>query len=225
MDYQKIIRRLKSKTNPKNVEGMAKFGIRPNSKVLGISIYEIRKIAKEIGTNHQLAIKLWNSKLHEAKLLAGMVDDPRKVTDQQMETWVKDFDSWDIVDQTCSNLIDKTPMAYRKAFEWPKRDKEFVKRAGFVLMATLSVHDKKASDAKLEKFFPVILDGATDERNFVKKAVNWALRQIGKRNKNLNKKAIKLAKEIEKIDSKSARWIAKDALRELTGERMQNKFK
>jgi 3-methyladenine DNA glycosylase AlkD len=194
---------------------MARFGIKPKTQILGVSIYEIRKIAKKLGSEHRLALKLWSSKIHEARLLAGMIDKPNKVTEKQIEKWASDFDSWDIVDQTCSNLFDKTPFAYKKAFEWSKRKEEFVKRAGFVLMATLSVHDKKATDAKLAKFFTAIKRGATDERNFVKKAVNWALRQIGKRNKNLNKKAIMLAREIDKIDSKSARWIAKDALREL----------
>ena len=142
-----------------------------------------------------------------------------------METWVKDFDSWDVCDQVCSNLFDKTPFAYRKAIEWSKREEEFVKRAGFVLMATLSVHDKKADNKKFEQFFPIIKRESNDNRNFVKKAVNWALRQIGKRNLSLNKKAIKTAKEIQKMDSKSARWIASDALRELTSEKIQKRLK
>ena len=142
-----------------------------------------------------------------------------------METWVKDFDSWDICDQVCSNLFDKTPFAYRKVIEWSNREEEFVKRAGFVLMATLSVHDKKADDKKFEQFFPIIKREANDNRNFVKKAVNWALRQIGKRNISLNKKAIKTAKEIQKMDSKSAKWIASDAIRELTNEKIQKRLK
>ena len=141
-----------------------------------------------------------------------------------MEGWLKDFDSWDIVDQICSNLFDQTPYAWQKAVEWTEKEKEFEKRSGFVLMACLSVHDKKTEDKKFEKFFPLIKKHSTDERNFVKKAVNWALRQIGKRNLILNKKAIKLAKEIEKIDSKSAHWIAKDALRELTSEKVRDRL-
>ena len=224
MQYKEIIKKLKSLANPKNVEGMARFGINPNN-TLGISVYVVRDIAKKIGKNHKLTKQLWDSKIHEAKLLAGFIDIPEKVTEKQMERWVKDFDSWDICDQLCSNLFDKTPFAYKKAFEWSKRKEKFVKRAGFVLMATLSVHDKKAEDKKFEKFFPLIKKHSIDERNFVKKAVNWALRQIGKRNINLNKKAIKIAKEIKKIDSRSAKWIASDALRELTSDKVQKRLK
>jgi len=143
------------------------------------------------------------------------MDDPRQVTEDQMEAWVKDFNSWDICDQVCSNLFDRTSFAYRKALEWVRRDEEFVKRAGYLLMAALAVHDKKASDEVFLTFLPIINDGATDERNFVKKAVNWALRQIGKRKAKLNRTAIKAAEEIRKINSKSARWIASDALRDL----------
>jgi 3-methyladenine DNA glycosylase AlkD len=146
------------------------------------------------------------------------------VTEKQMESWVKDFDSWDICDQCCSNLFDKTKFAHKKAIEWSKRREEFVKRAGFVLMATLAVHDKEAGDKEFLKFLPIIIREATDDRNFVKKAVNWALRQIGKRNSALNKIAIQTAKEIQKIDSKSAKWIASDAIRELTSEAVQKKL-
>lgn len=224
MTYKQIVKHLNSLANPKNVKGMARFGIRPKTQILGVSIYDIRKIAKKLGGNHQLALKLWSSKIHEARLLAGMIDEPEKVAEKQMEKWASDFDSWDIVDQTCSNLFGRTPFAYKKAFVWSKRKEEFVKRAGFVLMATLSVHDKKATDAKLSKFFPAIKREAIDERNFVKKAVNWALRQAGKRNKKLNKESIKLAREIEKMDSKSAKWIAKDALRELTSKNVQKRL-
>jgi len=141
-----------------------------------------------------------------------------------MEHWVKDFDSWDVCDQVCSNLFDKTKFAYRKAIEWSKINEEFIKRAGFVLMATLAVHDKEADNQKFIRFLPIIKREATDERNFVKKAVNWALRQIGKRNSALNKIAIQTAKEIQKIDSKSAKWIVSDALRELTSETVRKKL-
>lgn len=214
MNSKEIIVQLKKQANAKNVAGMARFGINPHN-TLGISVYVIRDIAKKIGKNHKLAQELWDSKIHEARLLAGFIDELEKVTEKQMEKWVKDFDSWDICDQVCSNLFDKTPFAYKKAFEWSKRKEEFVKRAGFVLMACLAVHDKKAEDKKFEQFFPIIKKHSTDERNFVRKAVNWALRQIGKRNLSLNKKAIKVANEIKKIDSRSARWIANDAIREL----------
>ena len=224
MKYEEIIKQLKAKANPKNVEGMARFGINPGG-TLGVSVYVIRDMVKGIGRNHKLAEKLWKSKIHEARMLAAFVDEPDKVTEKQMESWVKDFDSWDICDQVCSNLFDKTEFAYKKAFEWSERDEEFVKRAGFVLMASLSVHDKEATDGKFEQFLPVIKREAADERNFVKKAVNWALRQIGKRNLALNKKAIKAAVEIEKIDSKVARWIAKNALRELRSDKVQQRLK
>lgn len=170
------------------------------------------------------ALKLWKSGIHEARLLAGLVDNPQQVTEDQMEGWVKDFNSWDICDQVCSNLFDRTSFAYGKVLEWTSRDEEYVKRAGYALMAVLAVHDKKAGDEVFLAFLPIIKAGATDERNFVKKAVNWALRQIGKRNANLNKVAIKVAEEIHSIDSKSARWIASDALRELTCEAVVRKI-
>lgn len=223
MQANQILKKLKSHANPKNIEGMARFGISPKN-TYGVSIPVIRKMAKQIGKNHQLAQQLWDSKIHEARILAGLIDEPDKVTERQMEKWVKDFDSWDVCDQVCSNLFDKTKFAYQKAFEWSKRDEEFVKRAGFVMMACLSVHDKQAKDKKFEQFFPVIKREVHDERNFVKKAVNWALRQIGKRNLTLNKKAIAAAKEIQRIDSKSAKWIATDALRELTSEAVQKRL-
>jgi len=210
-----ILKRLKSLSRPQAVEGMARFGINPIN-TYGVSIPELRKIARETGENHELARHLWASGIHEARILASMIDDPSMVTEKQMESWVKDFDSWDVCDQVCSNLFDKTPFAYRKAREWSRREGEFVKRAGFVLMATLSVHDKKAKDKDFIQFFPLITKESTDERNFVKKAVNWALRQIGKRNDVLKKHAVKTARDIHKIHSPSAQWIAADALRELT---------
>jgi 3-methyladenine DNA glycosylase AlkD len=214
MLYQETIRKLRSKANPANAAGMARFGINPKN-TLGISIPALRMMSKEIGKDHSLANELWKSGIHEARLLAGFIDDPSMITEKQMESWVKDFDSWDICDQVCSNLFDKTPYAYNKAFKWSKDKREFVKRAGYVLMACLAVHDKKADDKKLIKFFPAIIKGATDERNFVKKAVNWALRQIGKRNSHLNKEALTISKKIRSIPSKSAAWIAADAIREL----------
>ena len=214
MQVKEILTHLKSLHNPRNVAGMTQFGINPRN-TLGVSIPTLRKIARQAGKDHRLAQELWASGIHEARILAAMVDDPARVTEAQMERWVKDFDSWDVCDQVCSNLFDKTKFAHRKAVEWSRRDEEFVKRAGFVLMAALAVHDKSAPDAAFIKFLPLIQRGATDERNFVKKAVNWALRQIGKRNRALNRAASATAREIQRIDSKSARWIAADALREL----------
>jgi 3-methyladenine DNA glycosylase AlkD len=220
--YEKILRSLKTLSDPKAVEGMARFGINPNN-TYGVSIPNIRKIAKETGTNHQLGQELWKSGIHEARILACMVDNPENVSEEQLEKWVRDFDSWDVCDQCCSNLFDKTEFAHKKAVEWSKRKEEFVKRAGFVLMATLAVHDKNAADEEFLKFLPIIKREAVDERNFVKKAVNWALRQIGKRNSSLNKAAVKAAEEIQKIDSKSAKWIASDAVRELRSAAVQQK--
>jgi len=204
LNCKSIINELKKNANPENVAGMARFGINAEN-ALGISIPFLRDFAKQIGNDHSLAEELWSSAIHEARILAGLVDDPKMVTERQMDRWVKDFDSWDVCDQVCSSLFDKTEFAYKKAFEWSERDEEFVKRAGFVLMAALSVHDKKASDKDFEKFLPVIAREADDERNFVKKAVNWALRQIGKRNLELNKKAINYASSIQKSGSKSAK--------------------
>jgi len=220
MNCNQIIKKLKSLKNPENVAGMARFGINPNN-TYGVSIPTLRKMAKESGKDHSLAQELWASRIHEARILAGFVDDPKLVTAEQMENWVKDFDSWDICDQVCSNLFDRTPFAHKKAIEWSNREEEFVKRAGFVLMAALSVHDKKAQDDEFLIFLPIIKREATDERNYVKKAANWALRQIGKRNSTLNKKAMETAKEIQKLGSKSARWIASDAVRELTSKSVQ----
>jgi 3-methyladenine DNA glycosylase AlkD len=223
MKTQEIVRELKSMANPKNVEGMARFGIR-SKDTLGISIYDLRPMAKRIGRDHRIAGELWSTGIHEARLLAGFIDEPEKVTERQMEAWASDFDSWDVVDQVCSSLFDQTEFAYAKAVEWSKREEEFVKRAGFVLMAALSVHDKDAEDGVFVKFLPIIKRESTDERNFVKKAVNWALRQIGKRDLALNAAAVKAAREIQKIDSKSARWIAADALRELTGDKVRKRL-
>ncbi len=221
---EEVLNHLKSLANPENVRGMARFGINPQG-TLGISIYTLRPLAKQLGVNHGLALELWESGVHEARLLAGFIDDPRQVTPEQMERWVSDFDSWDVCDQVCSNLFDRTPYAYQKAFEWSEREEEFVKRAGFVLMAALSVHDKKAPDERFLAFLPVIIREASDERNYVRKAVNWALRQIGKRNRSLNQSAIQTAQEISQMNSPAARWIAKDALRELTSAKVQARLK
>jgi 3-methyladenine DNA glycosylase AlkD len=218
-----ILDKLKTLADPKAVEGMARYGINPQN-TYGVSIPKLRKIARETGRNHALAQELWASGIHEARILASMIDDPGMATEEQLENWVKDFDSWDVCDQCCMNFVQKTGFAYHKAIEWSKRDKEFVKRAGFALMACLAVSDKKADDDLFDTFFPIIKREASDNRNYVKKAVNWALRQIGKRNIDLNKKAILIAGEIQKMDSRSAKWIASDAIRELTGESVQKRL-
>ena len=224
MQYNDILQGLKALSDPKAVEGMVRFGINP-ANTYGVSIPNLRKMAKEIGVNHDLAQQLWASVIHEARILASMIDNPRMTTEEQMEGWVTDFNSWDVCDQCCMNLFEKTKFAYQKAVEWSSSDKEFIKRAGFVLMARLAVSDKKADDSQFDRFFPLIMREASDRRNFVKKAVNWALRQIGKRNLNLNKKAMETAREIQEMDSTSAKWIAADAIRELTSEAVQAKLR
>jgi 3-methyladenine DNA glycosylase AlkD len=218
-----VLAHLRSLANPDNVAGMARYGISAVG-VLGVSMPALRGIARR-GTacrartcrrDHALALELWASDVHEARVLAALVDDPAKVTEAQMESWVRDIDSWDVCDGLMNNLFRKVPSAWAKSREWARRKETFVRRAGFVLMATLAVHDKSAPDAKFLALLPLIRRGATDERNFVKKAVNWALRQIGKRNLALNAAAVAAAREIAALDSRSARWIASDALRELT---------
>jgi len=210
--------------DPANVAGMARFGINPEN-TLGISIPALRSIAKEIGKDHVLAQELWASGIHEARILAAFIDDPIQVTEVQMERCAAEFDSWDVCDQVCGNLFDRTPFAFQKALDWSSREIEFVKRAGFALMAWLAVHDKKAKDDRFEIFFPAIIQQSTDNRNYVRKAVNWALRNIGKRNRSLNWRAIETAEEVARIDSKTAHWIASDALKELTSLAIQSRLK
>jgi 3-methyladenine DNA glycosylase AlkD len=224
MNSDEIINKLKAMGNPKNVEGMARFGINPENNY-GNSVTTLRNFAKKIGKDHDLALKLWDSGIHDARMLAPHIDKADLVTKNQMEKWVKDFDSWDICDNCCGHLFDKTPFYFEKAVEWSNRSEEFVKRAGFALMAWSAVHDKKSDDKKFEEFLKIIKRESTDERNYVRKAVNWALRNIGKRNISMNNKAIKTSMEIKKIDSKTARWIANDAIRELSSEKIQSRLK
>jgi 3-methyladenine DNA glycosylase AlkD len=230
-----LIAHLHTLANPHNVAGMARFGIRPTTPILGISVTTLRKIAREVRRewgrgvkgDHALAADLWASGIHEARTLASMLDDPAQVTPAQMDAWIADFDTWDICDQVCMNLFDKTPYAYAKVAEWCAREREFEKRAGFALMAVLVVRAKKADAAKFEPFFDLIEQGAMDDRNFVKKAVNWALRQIGKGQPALYPRALALAEKLAASEVKSARWIGRDAVRELTDpetlKRMQAK--
>jgi 3-methyladenine DNA glycosylase AlkD len=218
MKYREVMRKLKALGRPENVAGMARFGIQPRN-AYGVSAPAVRRLAREIATDHQLAHQLWRSGNHDARGLAALIDDPAVVDARQMESWAKDFDSWAVVDGTCNNLFRATALAHQKAAEWAEREEEFVKRAGFSLMACLAVHDKGATDARFLRYLAIIKREARDERNFVKKAVNWALRQIGKRNLRLRQAAISTAKQIRHLDSKAARWIAADALRELTSKK------
>ena len=223
MQLKEIITELRSMGDPQAAAGMARYGIKAE-RALGISIPGLQGLAKNIGKNHKLAGELWTCGIHEARILACMIDDPQQVTAAQLERWVKEFDSWDVCDQCCNRLIRKTKFAHQKALVWAQRPEEFVKRAGFVLMAVLAVHDKGAADRQFDTFFRLIEKEAVDGRNFVKKAVNWALRQIGKRNLSLNRKAIAVAEKIEQFESKEARWVAGDALRELRSDNVQKRL-
>ena len=223
-ELSSLLKRLRSLGDPGAVEGMERFGIVAR-KAYGVSTPLLRKMAKEIGKDHDLARQLWATGILDARGLAALIDDPAKVTERQMERWAKDFDNWAVCDACCGILFDKTPFAWKKAYEWSRRKKEFVKRAAFSLMAALAVHDKKAADKRFLPFLSVIKRESADERNYVKKAVNWALRQIGKRSLLLNKRAILAATQIRKTNPGCARWIASDALRELTSEAVQRRLR
>lgn len=224
MTVNEIMDELAALGRPDVVSSMAKFGI-STAKSFGVKTPELKQFAREVkkraADRHSLAQELWATSNYDARAVAFLIDDPKQVTRQQMDAWAADFDNWATVDGACSYLFCRTAFAYEKAFEWAERKPEFEKRAGFSMMAYLAVHDKKASDEQLAAFLPVIEKHADDDRNFVKKAVNWALRQIGKRNLDLNKLAIETATRIKSQDSRSARWIASDALRELASEQIQ----
>jgi len=218
-----VLDKLQSKAQPEQLKGMAKYGITVEQR-LGVSVPDMRKLAKEIGRDHELALGLWRTGIAEARILAAMIDDPDKLTEEQMEDWVEGINSWDVCDQVCMNLFEKNQLAWKKIVDWSQREEEFVKRTAFSLIACLAWHDKKVSDARFIELLPVIIRGATDERNFVKKAINWALRNIGKRNLNLNRAAINAAGEIKQLDSKAARWVASDAIRELESDAIQSRL-
>ncbi len=201
-------------SDPGYLESYSRAGIN-TSNALGIPVPDLRRLAKEIGKDHGLALELWASDLHEAKLLAPLIDEADSVTEDQMERWAADFHSWDVCDQCCSNLFDRTGHCQKKIREWVGSDKEFVRRAGFVLMATSAVHDKKAPDERFVQYLPLVKKYSYDSRNFVKKGINWALRQIGKRNIRLHGKALKVAKELMASDDKTKRWVGSVAVKEL----------
>jgi 3-methyladenine DNA glycosylase AlkD len=222
MTVNEIIKKLELLENPVNIAGMARFGIF-TKKAFGVSAPVLKQLAKDIKKQtedrHALALELWETGIHEARIIAYLIDNPKEVTFEQTESWVKDFDNWAICDGACGHLFCKTEFAYEKAFEWAEGEEEFIRRAGIVLMAWLAVHDKKADDSRISQFLPVLESKSDDERNFVKKAVNWSLRQIGKRNLALNKLAVESAGRLKARNTKAARWIAMDALRELTSEK------
>ena len=220
----RAVAELKRLGEKKNVEGMARFGIRAN-KVFGVSKPKLDELAKKIGKNHELGMELWSTGIHDARLLGVLISEAEKVDAKQMDHWVKDFDNWDVCDGSCCHLFVFAAPAWKKAFEWTRRKKEFEGRAGFALAAFLAVHDRRAADAIYLKFLKTIEREAWDDRNFVRKAVNWALRNIGKRNLRLNRAAIASAERIRRQDTRAARWIAADALRELRSEAVQRRLR
>ena len=223
MRKENVIARLKALSNPGAVEEMTRVGINPG-KSYGVSTPNLWALAREIGVDHDLAQELWASGIHDARLVAGLIADPEATTGEQMDSWARDFDSWAVCDHCCNQLFARTRYAHDKAVEWSGSDQEYVKRAGFVIMASLVVKDKKAADERFEAFFPIMVREAGDERNYVRRAVNTALRTVGKRNSSLNQKAIETAREIGKLEFKSARWIASDAIRELTSDSVQKRL-
>jgi len=218
MTVEEVLNELKSLSTTEHFDKLSYFGIK-NEKAFGVKIPLVRGLAKKIGKNHELALELWKTEIHEARILATFIDNPKQVTESQFDGWVGDFNSWDICDQCCSLLI-RTPFAMARIAIYASAKEEFVKRTAFVLMCALVVYDKKAKDEVFYPFFDLIEREACDDRNFVRKAVNWALRQIGKRNEPLRLKAIECGERILAQESKSAKWIANDALRELRSDKI-----
>ncbi|MFW5746014.1 MAG: DNA alkylation repair protein [Nanoarchaeota archaeon] len=218
---KEIMTALKSKGDQEYLEEMQRVGIETEN-AYGVRIPVLREIAADVGNDHEVAGQLWQSGIHEARILATMIDDPLEVTETQMEEWVYEIDSWDLSDQACANLFEKTPYSYQKALEWSSKHEEFVKRSGFVLMARAALADSKAKDELFSKFFTRIIEGSEDERTYVKKGISWALRQIGKRNPALHRHAIQVAHQIAQKDSPAAQWIAKDVLSELESEAVKS---
>jgi len=227
MKTAEVLQKLESLGSTENIAGMARFGILAK-KAFGVAAPELKNLAREIKQNskdrHTFALELWKSGFHEARIIAYLTDDPKQLTNGQMDLWAADFDNWAITDGTCGHLFCRSPLAYSKVFEWSERDEEFIKRAGLVLAAWLAVHDKKAPDEMIAEFLPLLERHADDDRNFVKKAVSWSLRQIGKRSQGLNKLAVEAAECIKKQNIRSAAWIASDALRELKSEKVKERL-
>jgi 3-methyladenine DNA glycosylase AlkD len=224
VNLRAVLAELRAHADPRNVEGMARYGIR-SARAYGVPAPVIRRIARGVGRDHALAARLWATGILEARAVAALIDDPILVDGHQMERWVRDFDSWAICDHVCGKLFDRTALAWRKAHAWSRRRAEFTRRAAFALVAWLAVHDKTAPDREFLAFLPVIERAAVDDRPMVKKAVNWALRQVGKRNRALNRRAIRCAERLRRQPSPAARWIAADALRELRSAAVQQRLK
>lgn len=227
MTVDEIIDELRALSDPSKIADLQRYAIK-TPKAFGIRAPELKAFAREVkklvADRHKTALDLWKTGIYDARAVAFLIDDKKQVTREQMDSWLTDFDNWATVDGACSYLFCRTPFAYEKAFEWVTREAEFEKRAGFSMMAYLAVHDKKASNEQLAAFLPVIEQHADDNRNFVKKAVNWALRQIGKRNPELNKLAVETANRIRSQNTRSARWIAADALRELESDMVRRRL-
>jgi 3-methyladenine DNA glycosylase AlkD len=221
---EEIIAYLKTIGSPKRAAGLVRYGIRTDH-ALGVSLPELRKLARQLGRDQGLAGALWLTGIHEARLLATMVAEPYQMTEAQMDGWVSDINYWDQCDQACMNAFAYSPYAYQKAFEWSRRPEEFVRRAGFALIAVLAQREKEVPDERMREFFSLILEAADDDRHYVKKAVSWALRSLGKRSRTLNAEAIQIARQLREMDSKSARWIGSDSLRELQSEPVQARLK
>lgn len=226
MDKEEILQTFKERYNQKNIDKMKRFGV-DVSTACGIYTYLIRDMARAIGKNTPLAIELWDCGIHEGKILASLIADPENFTEEDLERWVKQIYSWDVCDQACTNLFQKTRFFHKKLVEWTQREEEYVKRAGFVLVSKYGYADKNPDDEIVTELFSLIKKGSTDERYHIKKAVNWALRQLGKKNLKMNALAIQCAEEIllEYPDSKSARWVAHNAWAELLSKPIQDRLK
>jgi 3-methyladenine DNA glycosylase AlkD len=216
-DVRAVLAELRSAADPSRRPGMARVGIRVE-RALGVPIPALRRLARAHRSDHALALELWATEIHEARILASMVDDPERVGRRQMDAWVTDFDSWDLCDQVCNNLFRRARDADAAARAWASRPEEFVRRAAFSMVAGHAVHDHDRDDAYFLAWLPRIRRAALDERNTVHKAVNWALRQIGKRNSALHGAAVAEAERLLELEGRSARWIARDALRELRSD-------
>jgi len=214
-EVRDIVASLKRLGTQRNRKGMARYAI-PSDKAFGVSVSTIQQLAKRQGRNHELALALWDTGWYEARMMCAFLDEPERVTPAQMERWCRDFENWAICDTLCFQLFDRTPHAFGKVKEWSGRRDEFEKRAAFALLASLAAHNKAASDDEFLRCLPLIEEGATDERNFVKKGVSWALRGVGRRSPQLHAAAVKLAQRLAASSNAAARWVGKDALRDLT---------
>jgi 3-methyladenine DNA glycosylase AlkD len=213
-ELKQVLALLKQQARPEQLGAMAKFGLTGDAR-LGLSVPALRALGRQLGTDHPLALALWDTAIPDAQILAALLADPKQLSVSEMNHWTEGMRAWDVCDQACLNAFRRSPLAWARIPVWARSDKEFVKRAAFSLLAVLAVHDKKRADVDFMAILPLIAAAADDERNFVKKSVNWALRQIGKRSSQLLPQAIALAEQLRERPEKAARWIAADALREL----------